>query len=113
MDIWNDVISIVVSNGVFAILFVWLFLYMLKDSKTREEKYQQTIETLTTHLQTLEDVREDLTEIKDMLKSRNVVQKQKTQAIKTSTPKTQTSNANVLKTDALKPQAARTSEEGK
>ena len=68
MDIWNDVISIVVSNGVFAILFVWLFLYMLKDSRTREGKYQKTIEELTTHLQTLEEVKDDLTEIKDMLK---------------------------------------------
>lgn len=69
MDIWNDVVSIIVSNGVFAILFVWLFLYMLKDSKNRETKYQQTIQELTTHLQTLEDVKEDLTEIKDLLKS--------------------------------------------
>ena len=68
MDIWNDVVSIIVSNGVFAILFVWLFLYMLKDSRNRETKYQQTIEQLTTHLQTLEEVKDDLTEIKDMLK---------------------------------------------
>ena len=68
MDIWNDVVSIVISNGVFAILFVWLFLYMLKDSRTRENKYQQTIEELTAHLQTLEEVKDDLTEIKDMLK---------------------------------------------
>lgn len=68
MDIWNDVISIVVSNGVFAILFVWLFLYMLKDSKNRETKYQQTIQELTAHLQVLEEVKDDLSEIKDMLK---------------------------------------------
>ena len=69
MDIWNDIISIVVSNGVFAILFVWLFGYQLKDSKTREERYQQTIESLTTHLQILEDVKEDLSEIKEFLRS--------------------------------------------
>lgn len=71
MDIWNDIISIVVSNGVFAILFVWLFYYQLKDSKTREERYQQTIESLTTHLQILEDVKEDLCEIKEFLRSDN------------------------------------------
>lgn len=68
MDIWNEIISIVVSNGIFAILFVWLFLYMLKDSRNRESKYQQTIQELTTHLKVLEDVKDDLTEIKDMLK---------------------------------------------
>ncbi len=68
MDIWNDIISIIVSNGVFAILFVWLFCYQLKDSSKREEKYQQTIEQLTTHLQILEDVKDDLSEIKEFLK---------------------------------------------
>ena len=68
MDIWNDVVSIIVSNGVFAILFVWLFCYQLKDSSKREEKYQQTIEQLTTHLQILEDVKDDLSEIKEFLK---------------------------------------------
>ncbi len=68
MDFWKEVISIVVSNGVFAVLFVLLFFYQLKDSRNREEKYQQTIEQLTTHLQILEDVKEDLTDIKEILK---------------------------------------------
>ena len=67
LDIWNDIISIIISNGVFAILFVWLFCYQLKDSRNREEKYQKTIEDLTVHLQILEDVREDLSEIKEIL----------------------------------------------
>ena len=69
MDIWNEIISIVVSNGVFAILFVWLFVYQLKDSSKREEKYQQTIEDLTLHLQILEDVKNDLADIKEYLKA--------------------------------------------
>lgn len=69
MDIWNDIISIVVSNGVFAVLFVWLFWYQLKDSSKREVRYQQTIEQLTTHLQVLDDVKQDISEIKDYLKS--------------------------------------------
>ena len=69
MEIWNDIISIVVSNGVFAILFVWLFCYQLKDSSKRESRYQQTIEKLTAHLQVLEEVKHDLVEIKEYLKS--------------------------------------------
>lgn len=68
MEIWNEIISIIVGNGVFAILFVWLFVYQLKDSSKREEKYQRTIEELTTHLNTLDEVKEDLLEIKDILK---------------------------------------------
>ncbi len=68
MDIWNDIISIIVSNGVFAILFVWLFFFQLKDGAKREENYQQTIQQLTSHLKTLEDVKDELSEIKDYLK---------------------------------------------
>ncbi len=68
MDVWNDIISIIVSNGVFAILFVWLFVYQLKDSSKREEKYQQTISDLTSRLQVLDDVKQDITDIKQYLK---------------------------------------------
>lgn len=68
MDLWNEIISIVVSNGVFAILFVWLFWYQLKDSSKREVKYQKTIEQLTEHLKILDNVQSDLTEIKSFLK---------------------------------------------
>lgn len=68
MDIWKEIISIVVSNGVFAVLFVWLFWYQLKDSAKRETKYQQTIEQLTKHLEDLEDVKQDIRDIKDYLK---------------------------------------------
>lgn len=69
MNIWNDILSIVVSNGIFAILFVWLFWYQLKDSSKRENKYQYTIGQLTSHLKILEDVKQDLTDIKDFLKN--------------------------------------------
>jgi len=68
MDLWKEIISIVISNGVFAILFVWLFLYQLKDSTKREQKYQQTIEQLTTHLRTLDEVKKDIVDIKEFLK---------------------------------------------
>lgn len=69
MEIWKEIISTVVSNGVFAILFVWLFCYQLKDSAKREVKYQQTIDKLTSNLQILEDVKQDISDIKDYLKS--------------------------------------------
>ncbi len=39
MDLWQEIVSVIVSNGIFAILFVLLFVYQLKDSKKREEKY--------------------------------------------------------------------------
>ena len=68
MELWKEIVSIVVSNGVFAILFVWLFLYQLKDSTKREKKYQETIEKLTAHLSELEQIKNDISDIKDFLK---------------------------------------------
>ena len=68
MEMWNEVLSTVVSNGIFAVLFVWLFFYQMRDSSKREEKYQQTIETLTNNLSTLEDVKQELLDIKEYLK---------------------------------------------
>ena len=65
MEFWNEILSVVVSNGIFATLFVFLFFYQLKDSAKREKAYQETIENLTEHLQIIEDVREEVTELKD------------------------------------------------
>lgn len=65
---WNEIVSMVVSNGIFAVLFVWLFFYQMKDSSNREKKYQQTIENLTKTLSTLEDVKEEIKDIKEFLK---------------------------------------------
>ena len=64
MEIWNEIISIVVSNGVFAFLFVCLFMYQLKDSAKRETKYQDTIDKLTENLKILQDVQKDVGDIK-------------------------------------------------
>lgn len=70
MAIWEQVISVVVSNGIFATLFVGLFCYQLKDSRRREDKYQRTIEDLTVHLDLIEDVKEDVLELKSIVMSK-------------------------------------------
>lgn len=67
MDFWNELIKVVVSYGVFAVLFVFLFFYQLKDSAKREEAYRQTIESLTNHLQAIEEVREEVEELKNII----------------------------------------------
>lgn len=65
MDFWNELISVVISNGIFATLFVFLFFYQLKDSAKREKEYQNTIENLTEHLQIIDDVKREVTELKN------------------------------------------------
>ena len=67
MDFWSELIKTVVSNGIFAMLFVVLFFQQLKESRKREQAYQETIEELARHLVLIEEVRKDMNEIKEML----------------------------------------------
>lgn len=67
MDFWTELISSVVSNGIFAMLFVFLLFYQLKDSQKREQAYRNTIDELSTHLIIIEKVREEVSELRDML----------------------------------------------
>ena len=61
---WEELIKLAVSNGIWAVLFLGLLVYQLKDSATREVKYQQTIESLTDKLNIVEDIKGDIVDIK-------------------------------------------------
>ena len=67
MDFWSELVKVIVSNGIFAILFVYLFFYQLKDSQEREEAYRKTIDELASHLSVIEEVKEEVEEIKTVL----------------------------------------------
>ncbi len=67
MDFWTELVKIVVSNGIFAMLFVFLFFYQLKDSAKREDSYRETIEQLTSHLEVIEQVKEEIGELKELV----------------------------------------------
>lgn len=64
---WNEVLSTAVSNGVFATLFVALLIYELKDSRKRETKYQSTIENLSGKLNTVDEIKQGVVEIKEQI----------------------------------------------
>lgn len=49
--------------GIWAILFVTLFSVQIKESKTRESKYQATIDTLADKLKLIADIKENVDEI--------------------------------------------------
>lgn len=66
---WEDILNIVISNGIFATLFVFLLVYLLKDSAKRENKYTNTISTLNKHLGVTEDIEEKVDEVKIRLSS--------------------------------------------
>lgn len=43
----DELLKVAASNGVFAVLFVSLFLYVLKENAKREQNYQDIIKKLS------------------------------------------------------------------
>lgn len=63
----GEVIKYFITQGAFAVLFMWLLIDTRKDSKQREEKYQQTIDKLADKINIVEDIKEDVEEIKNKM----------------------------------------------
>lgn len=63
----NEVIKYFITQGAFAVLFMWLLIDTRKDSKQREEKYQLTIDKLADKINIVEDIKEYVEEIKNKL----------------------------------------------
>ncbi|AOY76696.1 BhlA/UviB family holin-like peptide [Clostridium formicaceticum] len=61
----NEVIKMLVGQGVFAILFGYLLFYVLKENSKREIKYQEIIQDLSGRFNIIEDVQKDVKEIKN------------------------------------------------
>lgn len=73
-----EILKMVISQGIFAVLFVWLFFDTRKESKAREEKLQsiinknqEVISELAEKFNVVEDIQEDVSEIKIKLESVN------------------------------------------
>jgi uncharacterized protein YktB (UPF0637 family) len=77
----EQLLKLAASNGIWAMLFVVLFLYTIYDSRHRETKYQQTIEKNQKIIQDLsndiksdvKDTRGDVSEIKQDVKHLKVM----------------------------------------
>ncbi|MDR3292887.1 MAG: UviB-like protein [Clostridiales bacterium] len=65
--LWDEIIKLAVANGLFAVLFVALLLYVLKDGRVREQKYQSTIAQLSTALGAVKEIKTDVESIKEKL----------------------------------------------
>lgn len=64
---WEEVFKLALSNGIWAVMFVGLLIFQLKDSAKRERKYQETISKLNQHLDAVEDIKEELKEIRQII----------------------------------------------
>lgn len=58
------------ANGIWSALFVFLFIYVLYDSRKREAKYQLIITELSEKFGIVEGIRSDVSFIKEELKRR-------------------------------------------
>ena len=67
-----------IKNGLWAVLFLGLFVFVIKDSRNREKKYQQTIKDLTFHLGIVKEIKNDIDDIKNIVfKNKNSTKKRK------------------------------------
>ncbi len=65
---WDELIKLAMSNGIWAVLFLGLLIFQLKDSASREKKYQKTIEVLSNNLTVVEQIKAEVEEIKSAIK---------------------------------------------
>lgn len=64
---WEEILNLAIGNGLWAVLFVVLLCYILKDSKAREQKYQDIIDGLSDSLNIVKEVQEDVRDIKQQI----------------------------------------------
>ena len=64
---WQDIFNLALNNGLWAVLFCVLLIYVLRDSRTREKKYQMTISSLGESLKVVESIKADVEDIKDTI----------------------------------------------
>ena len=63
----SEFLSIDLSQISFGVLFVLLLLDTNKKNEQREEKYQNIIDKLSVSINVINDVKEDVNEIKDII----------------------------------------------
>lgn len=64
---WEEILNLAIKNGLWAVLFMALFIFVIKDSTAREKKYQETISNLTEHLGVVKMIKEDVDDIKSIV----------------------------------------------
>ena len=64
---WEKIFNLALQNGLWAVLFLGLLIYVLNDGRKREKKYQDTIVDLTKNLGIVQIIKLEVQEIKDLV----------------------------------------------
>lgn len=65
----QELVKMAASQGFFAVLFVALLFYVLRENSKREASYQEIIAELSGKLGIVEDIQDDVKEIKNKIYS--------------------------------------------
>lgn len=65
---WEEIISVAVNYGLMSALFVGLLVWVLRDSKAREAKYQAMVNKLHDALAVVHDIQKETKAIHALLK---------------------------------------------
>ena len=66
---WEQILEAAANSGLWAMLFVTLFVIQLKDSKEREGKYQETIASLGDKLKVVAEIKTTVDTIREKIES--------------------------------------------
>jgi len=64
---YEEIIKLASNQGIWALLFVFLLLYVLRETSRREKNYQAIINKLSDKLDIVEFIKKDVEEIKDWI----------------------------------------------
>lgn len=64
----KEIVNFFISQGIFAVLFGYLFLYVLRENSSREAKYQELLQDLTN---ILPEIKRDISSMKKILYDQN------------------------------------------
>ena len=67
----NELLNFDISQISFSVLFVWLLLDTNKKNENRELKYQEVIKNLSENISIIQDVKEDIEDIKNVVLGRD------------------------------------------
>ena len=84
---WTEILRLAVGNGLWAVLFCCLLVYQLSDSRKREQKYQQTIESLRGSLIIVDRIRKDVELIKSAVTVATVTAEKKEKNVEAESEK--------------------------
>ena len=66
----NLLIDVAVSQGIWALLAIFLLIYFIKSNEKRDENYQNLIQDIMKQFSVLDNLKEGLEEIQSMLNKR-------------------------------------------